>query len=88
MVAVTERAARELKAKLLAETPDPEVGLRLLPTPGGRFMLVLDTELSGDQVIEYQGSKVLLVGIEYFRALEAVTIDSQDTHEGVVLFVT
>jgi hypothetical protein len=87
MVAVTEGAARELKAKLLAETSDTEVGLRLLPTPGGEFMLVLDTKLSGDEVIEYQDSKVLLVGIEYFRALEGVTVDCQDTHQGVVLFV-
>ena len=87
MVVVTERAAKELRGKLMAPTSNPKVGLRLLPTPGGRFMLVLDTELSGDQVIEYQGCKVLLVGVEYFRALEGVTIDCEDTHEGVVLFV-
>lgn len=87
MVRVTEQAAKELRAKLLAETSDPEVGLRLLPAPNGRFMLILDTEQSGDQVVEYKESKVLLLGIEYFRALEGATIDCQDSLEGAVLFV-
>jgi len=87
MVMVTEQAAEELRGKLLAATTDPELGLRLLPAPGGRFVLLPDTELSGDQVVEYQGSKVLLVGVEYLRALEGSTVDCQDTREGAVLFV-
>ena len=87
MVAVTEQAAKELRAKLLAETSDPEIGLRILPVPDSRFMLILDTELSGDQVVEYQGAKILLVGIEYFRALEGAIIDCQNTPEGTALFV-
>jgi len=87
MVTVTERAASELTAQLLALTSDPEIGLRLLPAIGGGFLLILDTEQSGDQVVEHQGSKVLLIGIEYRRALEGYTIDCYDTPEGAVLFV-
>jgi len=87
IAAVTERAAKELKARLMRATSDPEVGLRFLPSPGGLAMLTLDTELSGDQVVEYQGSKVLLIGIEYYRALEGLVIDCQETSEGAVLFV-
>jgi Fe-S cluster assembly iron-binding protein IscA len=87
MVTVTERAASELRTQLLALTSDPEIGLRLLPAIGGRFMLILDTEQSGDQVVEHQGSKVLLIGIEYLRALEGFTIECYDTQEGPVLFV-
>lgn len=88
MVTVTEEAAKELRAQLLAATSNPEIGLRLMPALGGRFMLTLDTEQSGDQVVEHQGAKVLLIGIEYLRALEGCVIDCYDTREGAVLFVT
>jgi len=87
MVGVTERAAKELKSKLDGQTTDPEQGLRLLPTPERKFVLVVDYELSGDRVVEYEGRKVLLVGIEYYRALEGRTIDCHDTQKGPVLFM-
>jgi hypothetical protein len=86
VVRVTERAAEELRRRLLAETSDPEVGVRLLPAPGGTFVLILGTELSGDEVVEYQGSKVLLIGIEYTRAFGSLTVDCYDAPEGVSLF--
>lgn len=37
--------------------------------------------------MEYQGSKVLLIGIEYYRSLEGCVIDCQETRKGAVLFV-
>jgi len=77
MITVTERAAEA----------EPDEGLRLLPRADGRFELMLGTELSGDQVVEYEGAKVLLVGIEYFKLFEAKTVDCQDTVDGAVLFV-
>ena len=86
MIEVTERAAKELRVRLLDETSDPEIGLRLLPAPG-YFILALDAELAGDQVVEYQGAKVLFVGLEYYRILEGSTLDCQDTRTGPVLFV-
>ena len=88
MVTVTERAAKELRAKLVAAASDPEVGLRLMPTPSARFRLFLNTELSGDCVVEYQGYKVLIIGIEYVRALEGAILDCRETREGAVLFMT
>ena len=87
MVTVTERAAKELRAKLVAAASDPEVGLRLMPTPSGTFRLFLDTELSGDHVVEYHGYKVLIIGIEYLRAFEGATVDCCDTRNGSVLFM-
>ena len=86
MVRVTERAAKELKAKLERRGAYPEEGLRLLPTPGDKFVLLVDSQLSGDQVVEYEGRKVLLIGIEYLRVLKGLTIDCHDTQEGPVLF--
>lgn len=87
MITVTERAKEELKAILVAIGADPEEGLRLLPRQDGVYVLDLDTELSGDQVVEYEDYKVLLVGIEYFEILDGKTVDCRDTRDGTVLFV-
>ena len=87
MVTVTERAKEELKAILIASRADPDEGLRLLPRSDGRFELVLDAELPGDQVVEYQGYKVLLIGIEYLRILYGKTVDCQARKDGAILFV-
>jgi len=87
MLHVTECAKEILKAILIASEADPDEGLRLLPSPDGRFVLALDTELSGDLVIEHEGYKVLLIGVEYLRILDGKTIDYQDTRDGMVLFV-
>ena len=87
MIIVTEGAKETLTAILIASEADTDEGLRLLPSPDGRFVLALDTELSGDLVIEHEGYKVLLIGVEYLRILDGKTIDCQDTRDGMVLFV-
>ena len=69
MIIVIERAKQELKSMLLAIGADPEERRRLMPCPDGKCVLALDTELAGDQVVEYEGSKVLLLDIEYFKIL-------------------
>jgi hypothetical protein len=61
--------------------------LRLLPTSEGVFELMLDTEMSGDLVVEYEGYKVLLVGLEYFKFLDDKTLDCIHTEDGAILFV-
>jgi Fe-S cluster assembly iron-binding protein IscA len=87
MIKITDRAKEKLKSILIAVGADPEDGLRLLPTSDSEFVLGISTEMSGDQVVEYEGYKVLLVGIEYFQILNGKTVDCQDTKEGAVLFV-
>lgn len=87
MITVTERAKEELEAILLSHEAEADEGLRLLPSPDGRFALMLDTELSGDQVVEYEGSKVLLIGLEYLKILDGKTVDCHDTEDGTVLLV-
>jgi len=86
VITVTERAKQELKSILIAIGADPDEGLRLMPTADG-FALTLDSGLSGDQVVEYEGYKVLLVGIEYFSIFDEATVDCHDTEDGRVLFV-
>lgn len=87
MIAVTERAKDELCEILAAQGANEDEGLRLLPDRSGKFALILDNELPGDQVVEYKGLKVLLVSIEYFSAFDEVTLDCRDGEEGPVLFV-
>lgn len=87
MITVTERAKEELKAILVDIGASPDEGLRLLPTEDGDFALSIDTEMSADQVVKYEGYKVLLIGIEYFQILNGKTIDCRDTREGTVIFV-
>jgi len=86
MITVSERAKEELKAILIAIGADLDKGLRLQPTADG-FALTLDSKLSGDQVVEFDGFKVLLVGIEYFSIFDEATVDCRDTEDGPVLFV-
>jgi Fe-S cluster assembly iron-binding protein IscA len=87
VITITERAKEELKDMLITAEAEPDEGLRLIPTSDGVFELMLDTEMSGDLVVEYQGYKVLLIGIEYFKILNGKTVGCFDTEDGAVLFV-
>ena len=84
MISITEHAREVLKTILIAAEAEPDEGLRLLPRSDGIFELMLDTELSGDLVVEHEGSKVLLIGIEYLKVLDGKTVDCRDTEEGTV----
>jgi Fe-S cluster assembly iron-binding protein IscA len=44
--------------------------------------MVLDRETEGDQVVESEGVKILLLGTEIAQALEGMVIDYQETPEG------
>jgi hypothetical protein len=87
VVTVTEDAKRVLKEILMSSEPASDEGLRLLPDPRGKFVIVLGNKLSGDLVIEHEGYNVLLIGIEYLRALDGKTVDCQVTEDGAALFV-
>jgi len=87
VISVTEHAKQVLKSILIDMEADPDEGLRLLPSPKGEFVLALDSPRSGDEVVEYEGSKVLLIGVEYFRFLNGKTVDCEDTEDGEVLLV-
>lgn len=83
MLRVTESAKEELK-KILAEKVDnPLAGIRL--TRGGQpdnFDLALDVEMPADQVVKYQGAKVLLVDSELSNHLDGDILDVEDTAQG------
>jgi Fe-S cluster assembly iron-binding protein IscA len=88
MVTVTEGAKEELqKALSSANVADPELGLRVVREPTGRIELVLDREREGDQVVEHEGSKVLLIDKEMAVALQSLTIACEERPEGRCLVV-
>lgn len=87
MITVTEDAKEVLMSILIASEAEPVEGLRLLPTPNGTFALVIGTELSGDQVVEHKGFKVLLVGLEYYELLNGKEIDCDCSADEPVIFV-
>jgi hypothetical protein len=87
VITVTEDAKKVLMSILVVVEADPDEGLRLLPTADGSFALAIDTQLSGDLIVEYQGSKVLLVGLEYVNLLSGKTIDCDYGKDESILFV-
>ena len=88
MVTVTESAKQTLKEILTTHSDDPEVGIRLSFNPPGEFGVVLDREAEGDQVVEYDGAKALLVAPELAPVVDGVTLDIQDTPEGSKLVIS
>ena len=87
MLTVTESAKQLLKEILLDQADDPEMGLRLSVRPPGHFGVSLDREAEGDQVVEHEGAKVLLVAPEIAPLLDGKTFDVQDTAEGPKLVI-
>jgi Fe-S cluster assembly iron-binding protein IscA len=82
MMIVTDEAKHELRETLLTNTDDPEICLRLAMKSPSEFGLALDREVEGDQVIEHEGSKVLLIGREVAVFADSLTLDVKDTPEG------
>ena len=85
MLTLTAMAAEKLKEAIQAQTPDPEVAIRLVPSPSrpNHLEMMLDKEQEGDQVVESEGAKVLFLDPELAPALDGMVIDCQETPEGV-----
>ena len=79
MVNVTDRAKERLKTLLTTTNGDPSVGLRLEQTRTGNLEIFPDRERANDQVVEHQGTAVLLVGQDIAPMVEDTTIDCDDS---------
>jgi Fe-S cluster assembly iron-binding protein IscA len=78
MIGVTEHAKAELKNILSATTDNPQIALRLGAKSPNGFALGTDVEVPGDQVVEYGGSKVLLLEHELAARLNEHTLAFED----------
>ena len=56
MITVTERTKEELKERLIDCRVNSDEGQRLMPSHNGPCILLVDNELSGDRVVEYEGN--------------------------------
>ena len=72
---------RERKAQgtLKNQIDDPSLGLRLETTASGQFGVFPDRERDDDQIVEHQGSLVLLVGKEIAQTMGDTTIDCDES---------
>jgi len=84
MLTVTTTAKEKFKEALETKTTDPEIAMRIILSPSkpNQLQLVLDKEKKGDQVVETEeGRKVLLIGADLVSALEETVIDYKETPE-------
>ncbi|MFC1873826.1 hypothetical protein ACFLYX_00830 [Chloroflexota bacterium] len=85
---MTMRAGQELK-KILAEKVDwPEARLRLIDRGQGNLGLGIDIESPGDRVVECEGTKVLVVESGLALNLNGITLDVDDTPDGIQLVIS
>ena len=87
MIGVTERAKKELKKILDGKSDNPQAVLRLVAREQGELGLGIDIQIPGDQVMEHEGSKVLVVADDLAKSLKGVTIDVEDTPQGNQLVI-
>jgi len=78
MIGVTERAKAELKKILSATADNPKIALRLDAKSPNGFALGTDVEVPGDQVVEYGGSRVLLLEHKLAASLKEYTLTFED----------
>ena len=82
---VTDRARETLKQVLEVNREQPEQVLRLLPNQEGAYQFALDTTRDGDQVVEHDGSTIMVVADEVSSTLSGATLDVRDTEQGPAL---
>ena len=82
MITVTDKAKQELKKTLFDNVDTPGAGLRLVSREGGQLGLGVDIEKADDEVVEFEGSKVLIVEKQLADTLNKITLDVEDTKEG------
>lgn len=87
MLTVTERAAQELKGILQAHAVEPEQVLRLV-REAQSFSLRLDKESAGDEVVESEGTTILLIDEQLSPIVDGAVVDCIDTPEGPRLTIT
>ena len=84
MVRVTDEAVSELK-HIREELGIPDQTLRLVPQPtpmGVAFGLAPDEVREGDQIVESEGSPVLVIDALTSEQLQGVVMDAIDTPDG------
>jgi len=85
MINVTEHARQELKKILTSRVDNWYARLRLISRGQGRLGLGIDIEMPGDEVVEHEGSGLLVVEHELAVNLQGVILDVEDNGESTQL---
>ena len=88
MIKITERAKQELKYLLSQKVDWPEARLRLMDRGQGKLGLGIDITMPGDQIVAYGGTEVLLIDNKLASNLKEITLDVDETAEGVELVIS
>lgn len=88
MIKITEGAKQELRKLLFEKVDWPGARLRLMDRGKGKLGLGVDIEAPGDHIVEYEGTKVLIVEPELATNLKGITLDVDNTHEGAELVIS
>ena len=87
MILVTDRAKKLLRNILVSNVDNHFAYLRLTAPAKGQLGIGIDIEQPGDDAIEYEGCKLLLVDPSLATTLKGVTLDVDDTPEGPELVI-
>ncbi|MFC2070154.1 hypothetical protein ACFLTB_03140 [Chloroflexota bacterium] len=87
MIDVTERAKKELRRILYDKVDMPQARLRLTSGDRGQIGLGIDIELPGDNIVEYKGTRVLVVEQGLATSLKGIVLDVDDTPQGPKLVI-
>ena len=88
MIVITEQAKNELRQLLYNKVDWPGARLRLMDRGQGKLGLGVDIESPGDQIVEYKGEKLLIIKPELANSLKEITLDVEETPEGVELIIS
>jgi len=88
MIVVSENARHELKKLLEAKVDWPGARLRLIDRGNGVVGLGIDLESPGDEVVEYNGEAIMVIGPEFSSNLKITTLDVDNTPDGPELVIT
>ena len=88
MINVTEKAREELGKLLATYTDMPQGRLRLIDRSHGKLGLGLDIEMPGDELVEYDGSTVLVIERQLADSFEELILDAEDSIDGVELVIS
>ena len=84
MLTVTALAGGKMKEAIQAKSTDPEVLFRLIPysSKPNQWKIILGKEKEGDQIVESEGVRILLLSPKVVSMLEGMVIDYQETSQG------
>ena len=85
MIEITDDAKKELKKILAENAEDPNMSLRLTMSEEGGLGLMIDEVMPDDNIVEYEGTRVLVIEETIALLLDGVSIEVEQTPEGQVL---